>query len=178
VGGGISQLTTTVFNAAFFGGYPIPEWQAHSYYISRYPLGREATLSWPSPDLKFVNDTDTALLIKTGYTDVSITVKIFGTKTREVVALDPVVTARTATGYWTQVIRVIKENGVEVGRDEFKTFYKNGSPLTQEEVEAAEEAERQKEKEKAKEEQGGNQGSGDEQPPAEETPPPPDDSGN
>ena len=141
VGGGISQLTTTVFNAAFFGGLPITDWKAHSYYISRYPLGREATLSWTAPDLKFVNDTEHALLIKTSYTEVSITISIYSTKTRQVVAFDPVITSRTGTGYWTLVVRVIKNmGGQETGRDEFRTFYKNGAPPTEEEVKAQEES--------------------------------------
>jgi vancomycin resistance protein YoaR len=141
VGGGISQLTTTMFNAAFFGGYPIPDWKAHSFYFSRYPLGREATLSWPAPDLKFVNDTEHALLIKTSYTEVSITISIWSSKLRQAVASDPVITSRTGTGYWTLVVRVIKNmGGQETGRDEFRTFYKNGAPPTEEEVKAQEES--------------------------------------
>jgi vancomycin resistance protein YoaR len=140
-GGGISQLTTTVFNAAFFGGYPISEWQAHSYYFSRYPLGREATLSWPNPDLKFTNDTDHALMIWTGYTDVSITVKIYSTKIRDVVATDPVITGRTEAGYFTLVERVVRVDGDVVRRDEFRTYYKNGVPLTEEEARQQEEEE-------------------------------------
>jgi vancomycin resistance protein YoaR len=141
VGGGISQLTTTVFNAAFFGGYPITDWKAHSYYFSRYPLGREATLSWPAPDLKFVNDTEHALLIKTSYTEVSITISIYSTKIRQVVASDPVVTSRTATGFWTLVVRVIKgPGGQETGRDEYRTFYKHGAPPTEEEAEKEKES--------------------------------------
>jgi vancomycin resistance protein YoaR len=138
-GGGISQLTTTLFNAAFFGGYPIPEWQAHSFYFTRYPLGREATLSWPAPDLKFVNDTRHALLISTSYTDVSITVKIYSTKVRQVTATDPVITYRTATGYGTLVERIIRRGGQEIRRDRFETFYKNGVPLTEEEAQQQEE---------------------------------------
>ena len=47
VGGGISQFATTLFNAAFFGGLDYDEYQSHSIYISRYPYGREATLSYP-----------------------------------------------------------------------------------------------------------------------------------
>ena len=52
VGGGISQFATTLFNAAFFAGLDIPEYQSHSIYITRYPYGREATLSYPAPDLE------------------------------------------------------------------------------------------------------------------------------
>lgn len=78
VGGGISQFATTLFNALFDGGYGIKERQAHSFYFTRYPLGIEATLSYPSPDLAFINDTKSGLLIKASYTKTSITVKLFG----------------------------------------------------------------------------------------------------
>ncbi len=78
VGGGVSQFATTFYNAVFYGGYEDVTHRAHSYYFSRYPEGIEATISWPAPDLVFRNDTDAAVLIKTQYTDESITVKFFG----------------------------------------------------------------------------------------------------
>ena len=58
VGGGTSQVATTVFNAAWEAGLRITERHPHSLYISRYQLGRDATVYWPSLDLKFVNDTE------------------------------------------------------------------------------------------------------------------------
>lgn len=78
LGGGVSQFATTFFNALFHGGYDILERQPHTYYFSRYPMGHEATLSWPKPDIIFKNDTQAGLLIKTHYTDTSITVKLYG----------------------------------------------------------------------------------------------------
>lgn len=78
IGGGVSQFTTTLYNAVFWGGYEDIEHRPHSYYFSRYPEGIEATLSWRSPDLKFRNDRGGAVLIDTRYTDTSITVRIFG----------------------------------------------------------------------------------------------------
>jgi hypothetical protein len=78
VGGGVSQFTTTLYNAVFWGGYEDVEHKPHSYYFSRYPEGVEATLNWRSPDLKFRNNTDSAILIDTRYTDTSITLRIFG----------------------------------------------------------------------------------------------------
>src|SRR5262249_53217997 len=65
-------------NAVFLGGYDIIERVPHTYYFSRYPMGRDATLSWPKPDIIFKNDTDAGMLIKTSYTDTTITVKIYG----------------------------------------------------------------------------------------------------
>ncbi len=78
VGGGVSQFTTTIYNAVFWGGYEDVEHKAHSYYFDRYPEGVEATLNWRTPDLKFRNNRDHAVLIDTRYSDTSITVRFFG----------------------------------------------------------------------------------------------------
>lgn len=78
VGGGISQFATTLFNAAFHGGYDIVERAPHSYYFNRYPVGHEATLSFPKPDLIIRNDTEAGLLIKCTYSAASITVTLYG----------------------------------------------------------------------------------------------------
>ena len=88
VGGGISQYATTFFNAAFFAGVEFLEYQSHSIYISRYPRGREATISWPKPDLRILNDTPYGILVWNEYTDTSITVSFYSTKHLEVEALE------------------------------------------------------------------------------------------
>lgn len=79
VGGGVSQFATTLFNAAFFGGLDIPEYQMHTQYFDRYPYGREATLSYPSPDLKLHNNTPYGVLLWPTYSDTSITVTLYST---------------------------------------------------------------------------------------------------
>ncbi len=79
IGGGVSQYATTLFNAAFFGGLDIPEYQSHSLYISRYPYGREATLSFPKPDLVLENSTPYGVLLWPTFTDSSITVTLYST---------------------------------------------------------------------------------------------------
>ena len=79
-GGGVSQWATTTFNAAFFAGLDIPEHKAHSIYISRYPFGREATLAFPSVDLKIRNNTPYGVVIYPTYTNTSITVQLWSTK--------------------------------------------------------------------------------------------------
>lgn len=84
VGGGVSQFATTMYNAAFFGGYDIPEHKPHSQYISRYPEGREATLNYPNVDLKVRNNSPHGIYIDTSYTDTSITVSFYGTPWVEV----------------------------------------------------------------------------------------------
>jgi vancomycin resistance protein YoaR len=77
-GGGTSQFGTTTFNAAFFAGVALDDWRAHSWYISRYPMGREATLSFPVLDVKWTNTTDGAILVNTANTSTSVTVTLYG----------------------------------------------------------------------------------------------------
>ncbi len=79
VGGGVSQFATTLFNAAFFGGLDFKAYQSHSQYISRYPYGREATVSWEKPDLVIKNTTPYGIMIDTSYTDTSLTVRLIST---------------------------------------------------------------------------------------------------
>ena len=80
VGGGISQVATTLYNAAFFAGLQLVESRPHSFYISRYPMGREATVSWGGPELVFHNDWDAALLIRAFATDTSVTFAFYSRK--------------------------------------------------------------------------------------------------
>jgi vancomycin resistance protein YoaR len=78
VGGGISQFATTLFNCLFDAGYAIKERKAHSFWFPRYPMGIEATLSDPYPDLAFYNDSEAGILIKAKYDKTSITVRLYG----------------------------------------------------------------------------------------------------
>ena len=80
VGGGVSQLSTTLFNAVFFGCYEDVTHTVHALYISRYPMGREATLNYPSIDNKFRNDSHSGVLIRTSYSGTSVTVSLYGNK--------------------------------------------------------------------------------------------------
>ncbi len=88
VGGGISQYATTLFNAAFFAGLDFIEYQSHTIYLSRYPYGREATVSYPIPDLVLENNTPHAVMLWPSTTANSITVKIYSTKSVEVQQTD------------------------------------------------------------------------------------------
>ena len=79
LGGGVCQVSTTVFNAAFEGGLKITARTNHALYISHYPQGRDATVNYPDVDLKFVNDTPHWLLLKTFVGSYSLTVSLYGT---------------------------------------------------------------------------------------------------
>jgi vancomycin resistance protein YoaR len=125
IGGGVSQFATTFFNAAFFGGYEIVAHKPHTYYISRYPQGREATVSFPQPDLIIRNNATTGILVRTSYTDSSITVSFFGDKEgRTVRAEGPRVRKRQKGGYNVEVIRVIERPGQADERQSFRTHYR------------------------------------------------------
>jgi vancomycin resistance protein YoaR len=78
VGGGVSQFSTTLYNAIWFAGLPSLTHQPHSQYIGRYPPGREATLDWRSIDNVFRNTTSTPIVIRTSYTGTSLTVALYG----------------------------------------------------------------------------------------------------
>jgi vancomycin resistance protein YoaR len=86
IGGGTSQVATTVFNAAWEAGVKITERNPHALYISRYPLGRDATVYWPSLDLEFVNDTRSWILVKGFAEPDGIRVSIYGGEERRVVS--------------------------------------------------------------------------------------------
>jgi len=81
VGGGISQFATTMYNAAFFAGLEDVHHKTHSFYISRYPAGREATVFDGLIDLAWKNDSDTGIYVQTQWVSGgSITVTFWGTR--------------------------------------------------------------------------------------------------
>ncbi len=82
LGGGVCQVSTTVFNAAFEAGVKITDRTNHALYISHYPQGRDATVDYPDVDLRFVNDTGHWLLLRTFVGPSSLTVSLYGTPTR------------------------------------------------------------------------------------------------
>lgn len=86
VGGGTSQVATTAFNAAWEAGLKITQRAPHALYISRYPLGRDATVYWPSLDLKFLNDTRRWVLVKGVPEAYGIRMSIYGGEARRVVS--------------------------------------------------------------------------------------------
>ena len=76
VGGGICQVSTTLFNAILLAGLPIVERWPHSLFIERYPVGRDATVSYGSEDFRFRNDTDSVLLINIEATESSVEARV------------------------------------------------------------------------------------------------------
>jgi vancomycin resistance protein YoaR len=140
-GGGVSQFSTTLFNATFFGGYKDVKHTPHSIYISRYPMGREATLDYPGIDNQFQNDSGSGVLVTCTYTESSITVTYYGNKEgRTVEAQGPVVLEETPpttecvdpaaaqgesgyTGYRVENYRIIRRPGQPDRRERFSWKY-------------------------------------------------------
>ena len=114
VGGGISQFATTLFNAAFFSGLEYGAYQSHSIYFSRYPYGREATISWPAPALEINNPSPYAVLIWPTSTSSSVTVDLYSTKWADV----------EQTG---QIERQVGEACTRVTTERTRTFVDDGS---------------------------------------------------
>jgi vancomycin resistance protein YoaR len=156
IGGGVCQTATTLFNDAFELGLPILARTNHNLYLSHYPLGRDATVSWGGPDFEFRNDMKHALLIKASFTDQTLTFTVYGTpEGRRVVshtgpqtnwtspsmnyAVDPsaprgsvrVVAGTGEQGFDVTVTRrVYDRNGKLLRSNVFKSHYIPDSPTT------------------------------------------------
>lgn len=139
-GGGISQLSTTLFNASWFSGVKLVDWRAHSLYITRYPEGREATLDWWTIDNVFTNTTDAGILILASTTDTSVTVSFKGVKKWDITTFkgprfnvvapgrvevsDPeCIPQDPSPGFTVVNTRVFLQKGKEVDRQSITTKY-------------------------------------------------------
>ncbi len=91
IGGGLCQVSTTMFNAISTLGYQIDERHAHGYLIERYPLGLDAAVFDPGVDFKWTNDTATPVFLWSWVSDTSVTFDVWGLPTgRTVTFSDPV----------------------------------------------------------------------------------------
>ena len=120
IGGGVSQVATTFYNAAFFAGLELIAHTPHQFYISRYPMGREATVSWGGPELVFRNDWPAAILVKVAAGDTSITVSFYSTK------LGRRVETETSDPYDYRSARTIREVNPALAPGETKSVQSGG----------------------------------------------------
>ncbi|TDC81969.1 vanomycin resistance protein VanB [Micromonospora sp. KC606] len=142
VGGGVSQFTTTLFNATYYAGLEDVEHKPHSFYFSRYPAVIESTIFWPDLDFKFRNNTPHGVLIDTSWTSSTITVSIWSTKIYDsvkteygprrnitkpkTVYLEPgptCIAAAGSDGFAQDAFRVIKKDGKVIKREKFSWTY-------------------------------------------------------
>ncbi len=147
IGGGVCQVVTTLYDAAFYAGLKIVDRRNHDFYISHYPLGMDAAVSWGGPEFRFVNTLKHAIMIKTSYTSSTMSVQLYGTRegitvTQKTSARsnftspgvrkipDPTVAAgeevRTGGGtggFTVTVYRTVKRNGKVIRKDQFTSRY-------------------------------------------------------
>lgn len=124
VGGGVSQFSTTAYNAAYFAGLRIDGQRPHSLFIDRYPAGREATLNYPDIDLTWTNDTDVPVLIRTAADATSVSVSLYGhTGGRRVRAETGARQPIEGGDFAITVTRVIQYPDGRTTRDPFTTRY-------------------------------------------------------
>jgi vancomycin resistance protein YoaR len=147
IGGGVCQVATTLFNGAFFGGYPISQRVNHSFHIAHYGVGMDAAVSWGGPDLVFTNDTAHGILIRMSYTDTTLTTGFYSTSRGLTVEqratepsairapgtrylLDPTLTGaatvrqtRGQQGFDVTVHRVVRQGDAVLREDSFRSAY-------------------------------------------------------
>ena len=142
VGGGVSQFTTTLFNAAYYAGLEDVEHHPHTIHYSRYPPVIEATIFYPNLDLKFRNNTEYGILIDTSYTEGSVTVTLWSTKVWDEVKTEwsakrditkpqtlyvepgpTCIATQGIDGFTQDAWRVFYQDGIEVKREKFSWRY-------------------------------------------------------
>ena len=149
VGGGICQVTSTIYYAALRADLKIVERYAHSREVTYVPKGEDATVAWGSKDFKFENNTGFPMKVVTSHKSNNLTVKLYGTNlNNKTVKIETTVLSKTPfevvykvdetlapgtekvdsngyTGYQTESYRVVYIDGVEVSRTfENKSTYK------------------------------------------------------
>jgi hypothetical protein len=139
-GGAVSTITTAMWHTAFYAGMTRIEQQAHSYWISRYIAGLEATVSWGSLDLRFRNDTPYGVFITSSVSDTTVTTTMWSTKYWEIDAEfgprenvqssgtvydsgDGCVPQTGVDGFDITVVRVWSRNGEVQRREPLRTSY-------------------------------------------------------
>jgi len=129
VGGGVSQFSTTIYNAAYFAGLKLDGHRPHSFFIDRYPAGREATLNFPDIDLTWTNDTATPVFIRTATDATSVTVSLYGANGgRRVSARSGERTPAVDGDFSIVVTRVVRYPDGRVVRQPYSTRYDRPPP--------------------------------------------------
>ncbi|USQ81014.1 VanW family protein [Ornithinimicrobium faecis] len=147
IGGGLSQVSTTVLNTAWNAGVQLDEFHPHSYYIERYPVGKEATIAVGQLDNRWTNDTDTPVVIQTWIEGSDIVMTFWGDKKYDV---DTVTGQRTnyvqpdvktddsenclpqspQQGFTITVTRILSQSGSEADRQSYTTTYHPSDQVT------------------------------------------------
>ena len=132
-GGGICQVSTTLFRAALNAGLPILERRNHSYVVNYYGKpGLDATVYLPKPDFKFKNDTNHHILIQHYIVGTILYYEIYGTSTGKTAkTIEPVILESSPDGSMkTVAYREIYEGDVMIKRDAFYSTYRPPNKVT------------------------------------------------
>ncbi len=149
VGGGICQVSSTIYTAALHADLEITERYNHSYMVTYVPLGEDATVVYGAKDFRFRNNTDYPIKMEVSYGASTMTVKLLGTNLtgksvkmstvthsstpfETVYQLDETLPVDTTevknngyTGYVTETHRIVYENGQQISKTfENKSVYK------------------------------------------------------
>lgn len=126
VGGGICQVATTMFNAVYESGFPVTARRNHSLYISSYPAGRDAAVSWPDLDFVWENDSANDVLVRLSCVDGSVTATLYG--------VDPGYRVSSETGEWSEgehyATRTTVDETLAPGTSYVKTRGTDGRTIT------------------------------------------------
>ena len=141
VGGGICQVSSTLYNAALLGDFKIVERRNHSLPVAYVPAGRDATVDWGNIDFRFQNTYDFPIAIAMEYAPGSLTARILGVP-------DPTLKVQITQGgrrYWGHKVKYIRDGSLPAGRQvveekggsgqalsTFRTVYRNGKLVKRE----------------------------------------------
>ena len=124
-GGGVSQVTGTLFNAALLAGLPIVTYRVHTRPVEYIALGRDATVSWGNFDMKFKNNTGAPIFISYKLKGRKLTARLFGKKTGNKVSVSVSSQKVGPREINAQLYRTIRRDGKvitkqRVGRSKYK----------------------------------------------------------
>ena len=127
-GGGVCQVSTTMFRAATIAGLKITERYSHSLPVQYYnPQGFDATIYGPHPDLRFINDTGSNILVQTKIKGTKLYFEFYGAPDgREVKIIGPTEYDKKPDGSLKTILtREIYKNGELIGKDTFRSSYRS-----------------------------------------------------
>lgn len=128
VGGGVSQVATTFFNAAFFAGLRIVTHTPHEFWITRYPAGREATISWGGPELVVRNDWPVAILLEVTAADDRITIRLFSSRQGRRVSTQTIGVPVEGSAFAIAVTRRVQRRSGVTRDERFSWTYRSPPP--------------------------------------------------
>jgi vancomycin resistance protein YoaR len=125
-GGGVCQLSSTLYNAVLLADLNIIDRINHSYPVNYVPMGFDATVADNGPDFKFENNNDTPIIIQAVVEKDALVVRVYGEPINKEIKLNSTILSKTATEVTVNSYREIYDKKTNVGKKELiaKSFYK------------------------------------------------------